>query len=644
MRPRRDPIPRATEAWWWLGGTFTLGVVAAGVVAAGVALWENIDIRQLTPGLVASPLEAPEPVAAAAASVAPGGFEAVIFESDRNREYFEDSRFYSDQIARWRGHLQGVGASVRTVSDGAGLRGLTADDVLVLPEAPCISAEELAAIGAHMARGGSMVANWATAVRDDACGWRGWGPLLSLTGAEDVRELPARTGLYLTVPGGQATSPGIDPGTRIELRPDPAIALRLSGERVYWSDWALNPEPDEEGAGADVAVATTRTEAGGRTTWFAMRADQGATPTDSARLHRLMTNGILWAAGTAHAAPAPWPGAARAALVFAMDVEGIDSWVNAMDIAAMFEQERVPASFYPVSGLVKDDARLAAALLAAGEVGTQTVDHRPLAGLTGQEQVLRLRRSSDQIAEWTGVVPAGLHPPEEAVDEFTLRAWRQAGGRYVLASNDARSASPEIHETSEGRVALLPRVLKDDYTVVVRDVTLRSQRLAEAFLADIRKMRAIGGLAVVAGHTQIVTSGPRLEAIRTVANSVRREGGWWLARGDEVADWWLLRAQVETRWAEAGPGPGRGFQATGMPDLLVSLAADRSFDDEGPEQIPVLRDFWMDIVAPRLQEGAIPVVDGVSVEFIEETWGMRMRLGTLETGTVRRISFVTVSE
>jgi len=42
MREKRDPVPRAKEAWWWLGGLMTLGLLGAGVVAAGVLLWENM--------------------------------------------------------------------------------------------------------------------------------------------------------------------------------------------------------------------------------------------------------------------------------------------------------------------------------------------------------------------------------------------------------------------------------------------------------------------------------------------------------------------------------------------------------------------------------------------------------------------------
>jgi len=623
MRPKRDPVPRAKEAWWWLGGLLTLGLAGGAVVVAGIALWENIDIRQLTPALAEARPPVPHPLDAGPPARAQATFEAVLFESERNAAYFDDPSFYGAQLDRWRALIERAGGRVRVASDAASLAELGPDDVLVLAEAPCLASAELAQVGRHLNDGGSVVANWALGVRDGSCEWRGWAPLLDVTGAEAIREIPPRAALFLTVPARLAVSPGIDPGTRIELRPDPVQALRMDGARVYWSDWALNPAPDGEGAGADVAVAIRSTPAGGRVAWFGVRAGQAATPGDSVKLARLLENGIRWAGGTPYAAPSPWPGAAQAALVFALDVEGRDTYVNARDVAAMFEVEDVPVTFFAVSALVADDAELGAALASAGEVGTQTVDHTPLAGLTRQDQALRLGRAWRDIEAWTEAGPMGLRPPEEAFDSTTLWAWRSAGGRYLLATNEARSAAPEVHVTDAGPVILLPRLMKDDYTVVVRDITLRSTGLAEAFVADIRKMRAIGGLGVVAGHTQIIEAGPRLEAFRTVADSVRAQGGWWVAEAREVAKWWLARSQVELRWVAGEAGE----------ELLVSAGSEAGIDD-----------LWIDVVAPTLPGDVIPMVDGLSAAFMDESWGMRVAVGSLAAGDVRRISFVVAPE
>lgn len=622
MRPRRDPVPRAREAWWWLGGVLTLGVLGAGVVAAGVALWENVDVRQLAPDLVTTVVSLPEPLPPGDGVRAARPFRAVLFESSASSAYFDDPAFYPGELARWRAMLTSVGANVTTIGSAAALTELGREVLIVVPEAPCLSGQERTAILEHVRDGGSVVANWATGVRDEQCDWLGWETLQQLTGADDVRELSLRDGLFLTVPDGVPSGMGLGPGTRIELKPEPAVALRVDGPRVYWSDWAMNPAQDPEAGGADVAVVTTTSVGGGRVTWFGLHATQAATLPDEGRLDRLLRNGVAWAAGVPTAGTAAWPGAARSALVFVMDVEGADTWANAGPIASFFGEDDTPITFFVVSQLVDDDPELAEALIEAGEVGTQTVSHSPLWGLTSQEQRMRLQRSFDDVRRWTGEEPAGLRPPEEAFDSLTLEAWRTAGGRYLVSSTEARSASPEVHATTRGEIVVLPRLLKDDYTVIVRDVTLRSDRLLDAYLTGMAKVRAIGGLAVVAGHTQIISSGPRLEAYGRVATVAREQGAWWIAEAGEVARWWSVRGQVGLEWRTESPDPA---------ELIVSAPPEESIDE-----------LWIEVVWPDGELG-IPLVDGVSVDHIAEEWGMRVRVGALSPGQVRVVSWAPAS-
>jgi peptidoglycan/xylan/chitin deacetylase (PgdA/CDA1 family) len=628
MRPRRDPVPRAKEAWVWIGGTALLGLLGAGVTVAATLLWENIDIRQLTPGLTIPSGPLPAPAATIAPAVDQRAFSAVMFNSPRNRAYFPDAAHYNRELNRWRTVIRGVGGSLRDVADVEQLRGVRADELLVLAEAPCVSPQELAAIRAHVARGGSVVANWAFAARDGECEWRGWAPLIDLTDADDVRELPARAGLYLTVPAGIPLAIGLDPGARIELRPDPSLALRVRGMHAYWSDWLLNPMPAEGSPNADAAAIATRTPDGGRVAWLGWSVSQAATDADSLRSLRVVQNAILWAAGTPSAAVAAWPSGARAAMVFALDVE--DQARNAIDAAALFVQERIPATFFVVTKLTEGDSSFAAALIAAGEVGTHTVDHSPLGGLTAQDQMVRLRRSYSEVKGWTGVAPVGLRPPEESFDSLTLEAWKRAGGEYVVARNDGRTGSPEIHHTSRGIVVLIPRLIKDDYNVIVQDASIRAERIAEAFVEGANKLHAIGGVAVVAGHTQIMETGRRMDGFRIVAESARAQGGWWMAQGAQVARWWRARALTQIEFTPAAPLPARSTMTpAGISDILVRGSADDP-----------LADAWLEIVLPQGSARLLPLLDGQPVDFARTEWGMRAPVGTLQPGQTRRISFV----
>jgi peptidoglycan/xylan/chitin deacetylase (PgdA/CDA1 family) len=631
MRRKRDPIPRARDAWVWLGGTALLGVLGAGVVAAAAVLWENIDIRQLVPQLgAAAPAGLPlaEEPPRAARDEAP--FDLVLFRSPRNQAFFPEAGYYDSALDFWRSLAVDLGARVTVAGSAAELSQAGPEAVLLLAEAPCLAGEEIAAVRAHLRAGGGLVANWAVGARDAECAWRGWQTVAELTGAEDVREMEPRAGLYLTVPAGVPLSPGLDAGTKIELRPDPSLALRLAGPCVYWSDWALNPAPDGSGGGADAAAVSARVPGGGRVAWFGFRHNQAVTATDSLRLRRLLENGFLWAAGTAYATPATWPGGARAALVFALDVE--DEFPNALGVASVLRDRGVAGSFYVVSEIVQRDSALAAALSAAGEVGSQTADHAPVAGLTPQDQRFRLRRAVTDIEAWTGAAPVGLHPPEEIFDANTLSAWQVAGGTYIVATNEARSASPEVHRTEDGTVVLLPRILKDDYNHIVQDRVIRASSLARGLMDDVRKLHAIGGLGIVVSHTQIMRSGPRLAVLGAVADSVLAQGDWWIARGEEVAEWWMARAESRISFVERDGSPPAGTQLEDAPiaDVVVAAPADRGIEG-----------LWLDLVLPKGPASLLPLVDGRSVDFSETGWGMRVPVPPLPPGGTARVSLVS---
>ncbi|HUF77141.1 MAG TPA: polysaccharide deacetylase family protein [Longimicrobiales bacterium] len=624
MRPRRDPVPRARDAWSWLLGTALLGILGAGVVAAAVLLWENIDIRPLAPQLaVAPPLPVPEPPTPAAhADVA---FDAAVFDSPANRGYFPDSTYHRRTLEAWEELIGASGGRVRRVATAAELRTLGPTDVLVLAETPCLSDGELAAVRAHVRRSGSVVASWAVGARAGSCRWKGWDFVAELSGAEDVREIPARPGLFLTVPGRVALSSGLAPGTRIELRPDPSLALRLEGARVYWSDWALNPQPDETGAGADAAAVATHSDDGGRVTWFGMRLGQAVTPMDSVRLRRLIQNGVLWAAGVPVATASAWPGGRAAALVVSLDVE--DDAHNAVATAELLAERGVPGTFFVVSQLVQGDSALARALTGAGEVGSQTADHTPVAGLTSQDQRVRLRRSWSEVEAWTGRGPQGLHPPEERFDGGTLAGWAATGGTYLLATNEARSASPEIHRVGAAEVVVLPRLLRDDYNIIVQDRVIRASGLAKAYLAGMRKHHAIGGLAVVSAHTQIMRPGGRIDALGSVLDSARVSGDWWIASAGAVAEWWATRDDVRLSFVRPGAPGALTTGGTPAVELLIEAPPDRA-----------VVDLWVDIVLPDAPASAFPLVDGVPVGFTSTDWGMRVPVGDLLPGGTRLVS------
>ncbi len=615
MPPRQDPVPRARSAAQWLGGLMLLGFLAAGVVAAAAALWENVDLQSLARRAAAVSDAPPPPPPDAAGPVATiGGSRAVaLYESAASGGFFPDSAFYPASLSRWEALLsESVGPAVR-VRDAVGVAGLPEGALLVAPEAVCLSEAEIEALRAHVARGGGLVLTWATGARDADCRWRGWEPLRSLSGALDLAEYPAEASLFLAVPAGLPLSPGLPPGARIELYPEPHLALQVPGPHPYWSDWALNA-PRAQGPVPDAAAVLFEPEAGGRVAWFGFRERQAVGERDGARVRTLLANGARWAAGATLATLSTWPGGRRGALLVAQDVE--TGFENATALARLLREREARGTFFAVSRLALEHPDVADSLRGAGEIGSQTADHASTAGLPEREQEVRLERSLRELEAWSGREVTGLRPPEERFDEGTLRAWRRAGGRYLAAVNEARSAAPEVFGTPDGPVVLLPRLLKDDYNVFVQDGARRTGPLRSAWLDGMRKIEALGGLAYLSLHSQIAGAPERVGVVGEVLDSAAaRPGSWWVAPGTEIAEWWTARGAALLDLESRGD------------TLALRLTAPAG----------VLDDAWIDLYLPADRD-LRPHREGAALPWAPTEWGIRFPVGAV--GTARRIEIL----
>jgi peptidoglycan/xylan/chitin deacetylase (PgdA/CDA1 family) len=563
VTPEGDPVPRARESARWLTSLAFLGLVAAGVVAAAVLLWRSVDldamIRSEEPDVAENPVPTIEPDPPATAG---GGFRVALLASEASAGFLDDpDAGHGRQADRWRALADSLGGSVTEVSGEDGVTGLEPGAVVVVPVAPCLPFGVGMALFRHLRDGGGLVIEGPVASRDEACEWRGWSVLRSLTGAESVREVRARDGLFLTVPAGLPFSHGLAPGSRVEMWPDLQVAVAADDPGAYWSDFGLSPASPEGADDAVTGALSRRTESGGRMVWLGFLGTDGARELDARRLRRLQGNALLWAARRPLASLAAWPDGREAALLVTEDVEAEPQ--NARVLADVLRRIGLPGTFFVVHGLVEGEDEIAEAVASAGEVGTHTFDHQTLAGRSPDDQRVRLRRSRRATEDWSGREVRGLRPPEERFDSVTLAAWADAGGDYVAAENQARSAAPELHRTgaAERPMVVVPRVMKDDYNVLVND-GLGWDRGVEAMMGGFRKVRRLGGVALLNLHTQFVDMG-RAERLGAVLDSVAAEPGWWTTTAGKVADWWRVRHAA-----------GVTIEATGGDSVLeVAVAA-----------------------------------------------------------------------
>jgi peptidoglycan/xylan/chitin deacetylase (PgdA/CDA1 family) len=546
--PKIPPKPRAP--WAWAGAILLLTGLAAGLLSGAIFLWRFIDIDSVLVAATLAPAPrvvevTPDVSLPPQTTAAP--WVANILVSRSSAVFFPDKTYYSALVARWDALLKEAGANVNHISGAESIRALGADQLLVVPAAVCLAAAERAALERHVQRGGHLLASWATGARGADCGWLGYDFMAEIAGAEAVGTLERYSPTFLAVPYGSALAAGLPPGIRIELKNEPWITLRSPASLAFWSDWALNPRAGPYG-GAASAAASHVNGAGARVAWFGFRLDMGASEYDQRFIDRFVQNAALWAAGHVIADVDPWPGGYRAALAITQDVER--DFANSRLLARRFSDLDVPVTFFVVSKLVKEDKELAETLLAAGEVGSHGVDHRQVAGRLWGNQLAALRQARNDVRGWTGERPLGLRPAREIYDQFTLEAWRRYGGFYIAGTNRARSAAPEIFTVPSGPVVVLPRVVDDDYAVMIVRGKSSPDSLESALLSALHKMRSLGGLQLVTLHTQLIDNERRVDAVESVVRAAYDAGDVWVAGTGELADWWLRRSQLDVRIRE----------------------------------------------------------------------------------------------
>lgn len=543
----------------------------------------------LTPVLPASRLPAPARVS--------------LVRDPASVGYYDDTAAYDRELSRWREELEAVGATV-TLRAPAALAAVR--EPLVVPGAPCLSPETRAALRDAAAHGRGVVVTWMTGTRDGGCRSVGWGFLAELTGAGRIDTLPSDEDGFAVPVGGMPLGIALPPGARLSLMRANHVALRTTRRDLRYSDRELNPR---EGADTLVDAAVARGERP-RVAFVGFMLSTVVDDAWSRGLTRLVVRNVAaHAAGIPLAAPDPWPRGREAAAVIAQDVE--DQFANARHALDTLRKLRVPGTFYLVSTLARQHDDLARDIARYGEVGTHTSDHRRLGGAPAADQRARLRDTQEELTKLLGRPVLGLRPPEEQFDEATMEGWRAAGGTYVFAANNGRSASPELVAIGGRPMVLMARLSNDDYLTVRRAGRDDPVLLAAEQLEAWRKARALGGLLIMSYHSNMLARQPTVATIGRIARGLRADTLGWLTTSDSVARWWLARHAIEAVATARGDSVDvrvRNGGTEAVPPFSVQLALPSGARPAISPQVYVRADGSRHVRVPSLAAGAAHVV------------------------------------
>ena len=471
-----------------------------------------------------------------------GALRVALVREPGSAGYYDAPADFAGILDRWTRELESIGAQV-TVVPANRLSETRTADVLVLPGSPCIGPATRSAVDAHLAQGKGVVMTWLAGVRDGGCKETGWQMVVGLTKASRADTLRPRTDAYVTFPSGTPLAFDLPPGARLELLVANHVALRHPARDAFWSDFMHNPEPIAGMPLLDAAVA--RAEIGpGRVVYWGFDLSRVVNTSWNQDIARtLLRNSIAWAGGRSLGTVEPWPEGRRVAAVIAQDVE--DEFANGKFALDSLKAAGVRGTFFLVSDLAQQNAQIAKAMASYGEVGTHSENHGLLGGAPDSVQRQRLALTQRDLQKLVGRRVAGLRPPEEQFDAGTLDAWAAAGGTYVFASNNSRSASPEIVSAGEGRLVLLGRNSNDDF-ISVRKLGGRDPAvLSREYLTAYQKSKQLGGLYLLSYHSQMLSTAELVPTIATVARALAKDRDAWVTTAGEVARWWSARHELD---------------------------------------------------------------------------------------------------
>ena len=464
----------------------------------------------------------------------------VVVRDESAASFYGDGAVLDSIVGAWRDALTAVGADVR-VLDAASAKTDRVARVLVVPSSPCMTVETREAIDAVTTRGGGVVLTSLAGYFDAACRPIGYGLVVQSTGAFRADTLEPRPMVYVTLPAGNPLTVDIPPGSRLDLDPARQVALRHPVRDAFYSDYALQPMPAGARPLLDAAITHARVGAGRLVYWGFELRDAVRRPWNRAVLRLLVRNTVTWAAGLPVVSVEPWPHGRRAAASITQDVES--GFTNAKYALDSLRAAGVRSTYFLTSNIAARHERLSREMANAGEIGTHTENHRLLGGTPLNVQRRRLIDTERELTHLFGLPVDGLRPPQEQFDMATMRAWIDAGGRYVFGANDSRTASPELLPIGKDTLVLIGRVASDDIAAVGAGHD-DADAVAKLFIGEYERLRALGGLYVLSYHSQVLARPELVPALATLARALVADTALWLATTGEIAEWWRGRAQL----------------------------------------------------------------------------------------------------
>lgn len=484
-----------------------------------------------------------------------GSDRIVLYASPNSKSYFSKiGGNYDNLLTPWRLYFKERNLSISEVSDPVQLQ-KQADGVLILPSALALNDAERDAILAFRAKGGSVLATWATGTRTGAGDWAGW-QLMDSLGAKMMGEIPADSeSRQLTLNGESPLSTQQPAGARIWMGKTTESLLRFTGESVAarFMNWARIPEEVRNQEGA--IVFSEGLPGTGRSALFAFAETTWESRPFAA--HLLIDDTLKWLQRQPTIMRSTWPDGKLAAQIIEMDTE--QNFQNASAFASMMKSINYRATFYVLTSVAVQFGDLVKELARDFEIayhGDIHVSFKDQPAFTQEQRIQTMKAELASVLPNTSNV-IGFRAPTEGYDATTEQLLYKHGIRYHAADPSRLEGRIPGYLKMEGvraedSLMVIPRTQRDDINLYWEKLSV--EQTIKALIDDFDLAMSTGSLGFLSVHSQNFDEGSVLrQALPAyLAHVQKRRDRIWLASSGQIVQWWRDRERMSINSTVSG--------------------------------------------------------------------------------------------
>jgi peptidoglycan/xylan/chitin deacetylase (PgdA/CDA1 family) len=553
--------------------------------------------------------------------------QTYLYRSEATAKYFQSANGdYAKTVDAWRGFAQRESISLKEV-DVMSMKLLKNTDVLVLPSVLLMTDVEKKAIDTFVAKGGSLLATWATGGRDSKGAWLGYQWLKRTLEIDIVADIRQDSEERFLLPYGEnlATSQ-LPAGKRMYLlkTAEPLLRAKAKHSIARYGDWTRSTHTPFASASAITADEVN----GSRRVWIgAPESSWGGAQAD---MDKVLKDLLLWLHRQPTVTLAAWPVPFQTAFFIEMDTE--DKFENAAVLEKLFDERGLRGSFYVLTSLAIKNPELVKRLARKHDVGFHADLHTGFKGQSADQQDFRMRKMIADLKQITGDVSraTGFRAPLESYDKTTEIVMRARGLRFHVADPGASDSSLPTFSIAEPGLSpdqalvVAPRTLLDD--INYQQMGLLKPGSVKQILSDSLQDKLVNrGLGLLSVHSQIFANDSVLakEVAVLMDEALALKSKVWLPSGDQIDAWWRGRARLNVTSAR---------QANGQIGVTV--------DNLGPVDMPSTQ---LIVTNPNmaLKLSVSPQVPGLRVKRQDELrWSISLPVLKAGTSTKFSIGFV----